>query len=47
MNQTDSNEFKILSKYTCKQNIDRIKYYNDSLTPEITAFSVGYHLNKE
>lgn len=47
MNQTDSNEFKILSKYTCTQNIDRIKYYNDSLTPEINALSVGYHLNKE
>ncbi len=39
--------YNILSKYTCIQNIDRIKFFLNENNPLINAVSAGYHLNKE
>lgn len=43
----NENNFEILNKFICTQNIDRIKYYNDISFPEINTLAVGYHLDKK
>ncbi len=45
--QDKNYNFDILSKYTCIQNIDRIKFFKNENNTFINAISTGYHLNKE
>ena len=41
-------KYEIYDKYTCIQNIDRIKFFNnETKNRKIKALSAGYHLDKE
>ena len=42
--QDKNYNFDILSKYTCIQNIDRIKFFKNENNTFINAISTGYHL---
>ena len=45
--ENENYKYKIYDKYTCEQNIDRIKFYkNDIKNPKINLLSAGYHLDK-
>lgn len=46
--ENEEYKYKIYDKYTCSQNIDRIKFFkNESKNKKIKALSAGYHLDKE
>ena len=46
--ENEEYKYKIYDKYTCCQNIDRIKFFkNESKNKRIKALSAGYHLDKE
>ena len=46
--ENENYKYEIYDKYTCIQNIDRIKFYkNATKNPKINLLSAGYHLNKE
>ena len=46
--ENENYKYEIYDKYTCVQNIDRIKFYkNDIKNPKINLLSAGYHLDKD
>ena len=46
--ENENYKYEIYDKFTCEQNIDRIKFYKNNLkNPKIDLLSAGYHLNKE
>ena len=45
--ENENYKYEIYDKFTCVQNIDRIKFYKNELkNPKINLLSAGYHLDK-
>lgn len=40
-----NDKVNIIDSFKAVQNVDRIKFYNNSLCPKVTSLSAGYHLD--
>ena len=48
LKENENYKYEIYDKYTCVQNIDRIKFYNNEINnKKIDLLTAGYHLDKK